>query len=165
LIHLEANSTCFSERQLISLKVLPDFDSTIRRFDPSRPCRSLNSQIGRLACHFGKSLRPNPRKLSFPGDGDRSLGSIATAARERQAAFIPSFVPTRDLTFDLGHELKRFTEYSGTATGLGQSLGRGDNQGFPKPEEPPLKEEKSPLLAAFCNSVADTVDVIRPGFL
>jgi hypothetical protein len=43
--------------------------------------QSLNSQIGKLACHFGKSLRPNPRKLPFSGDSDRRLGSIATAAR------------------------------------------------------------------------------------
>jgi hypothetical protein len=47
--------------------------------------RSLNSQIGKLACHFGKSLRPDLRKLPFSGDSDRRLGSIATAARGSQS--------------------------------------------------------------------------------
>src|ERR1700688_3537624 len=37
LIHLGPNSSDYSECGLISLKVLPDFDSTIRRFESSRP--------------------------------------------------------------------------------------------------------------------------------
>jgi hypothetical protein len=41
LIHLGLNSARFSEYALISLKVLPDFDSAIRRFDPSRPSQPL----------------------------------------------------------------------------------------------------------------------------
>jgi hypothetical protein len=37
LSDIELNFRYFSERALISLKVLPDFDSTIRRFESSRP--------------------------------------------------------------------------------------------------------------------------------
>jgi hypothetical protein len=33
--------------------------------------RSLNSRIGKIACHFGKSVRQNPRKLLFSEDSDR----------------------------------------------------------------------------------------------
>ena len=41
LIHLGANSAGYSECALITLKVLADFDSTIRRFDPSRPSQPV----------------------------------------------------------------------------------------------------------------------------
>jgi len=37
LIFLEANSAIFSKRSLESLNNQTDFDSAIRRFDPSRP--------------------------------------------------------------------------------------------------------------------------------
>ena len=37
LIPLGPNSALFSEYALISLKVLADFDSTMRRFESSRP--------------------------------------------------------------------------------------------------------------------------------
>ena len=41
LIYIRANSTLFSECALISLKVLPDFDSSIRRFECSRPSQAV----------------------------------------------------------------------------------------------------------------------------
>jgi hypothetical protein len=41
LMYLGAKIASFSECALISLKVLPDFDSAIRRFDPSRPSQSV----------------------------------------------------------------------------------------------------------------------------
>jgi hypothetical protein len=41
LIHLDADSAIFSECALILLKLLPDFDSTIRRFESSRPSQPV----------------------------------------------------------------------------------------------------------------------------
>ena len=41
LIHLGSDSTGYSECALISLEVLPDFDSTIRRFESSRPSQTV----------------------------------------------------------------------------------------------------------------------------
>jgi hypothetical protein len=52
--------------------------------------RSLSSQNGELAGHFGKSLRRTPRTFPFWGDSDRRLGSIATAARGIQYARLVS---------------------------------------------------------------------------
>ncbi|MBR1329058.1 hypothetical protein [Bradyrhizobium ottawaense] len=37
LFSLETNISRYSEQPLILLRLLPDFDSAIRRFDPSRP--------------------------------------------------------------------------------------------------------------------------------
>src|ERR1700686_508416 len=50
LIHLGPNSSDYSECGLISLKVLPDFDSTIRRFESSRPSQPVTQlkSVGRL---------------------------------------------------------------------------------------------------------------------
>jgi hypothetical protein len=39
--HLGSDSILFSERALISLKVQPDFDSTMRRFESSRPSQAV----------------------------------------------------------------------------------------------------------------------------
>ena len=41
LIHIGPNCMDYSECVLISLKVLPDFDSTTRRFESSRPSVSI----------------------------------------------------------------------------------------------------------------------------
>jgi hypothetical protein len=41
LIHIGSNSAGYSEYALISLKVLPDFDSTMRRFESSRPSQAV----------------------------------------------------------------------------------------------------------------------------
>jgi hypothetical protein len=41
---------------LISLMVLPDFDSTIRRFDPSRPSQKLSGQNNEVANELGRVL-------------------------------------------------------------------------------------------------------------
>jgi hypothetical protein len=41
LIHIGSNFTGYSECALISLKVLPDFDSTMRRFESSRPSQAF----------------------------------------------------------------------------------------------------------------------------
>jgi hypothetical protein len=43
--------------------------------------RSLNSQIGELAGHFGKSLRPRPRIFPSWGVARQRQGSISTLAR------------------------------------------------------------------------------------
>jgi hypothetical protein len=50
LIHVRSYSASYSECALISLKVLPDFDSTIRRFESSRPSQAFRQ----LARHPGK---------------------------------------------------------------------------------------------------------------
>src|SRR3981081_2931345 len=41
LSDIDVNFCNFSECALISLKPLPDFDSTIRRFEPSRPSQPV----------------------------------------------------------------------------------------------------------------------------
>ena len=41
LMHIGPNCADYSECVLISLKVLPDFDSTIRRFESSRPSHGI----------------------------------------------------------------------------------------------------------------------------
>jgi hypothetical protein len=50
LIFLEANSAIFSKRSLESLNNQTDFDSAIRRFDPSRPSQLI------LLNYIGSSL-------------------------------------------------------------------------------------------------------------
>ena len=78
LIHLGLDFAHFSEYALISLKVVPDFDSTMR---------SLNSQIGELAGCFGKSLRLLPRIFPFSGDFHWRPGSILHCVRDAAVAF------------------------------------------------------------------------------
>ena len=101
LIHLGLHFASFSEYTLISLRVLPDFDSTIRRFESSRPSqavrrletlpsvtsempanggllrigyRSPGSQIGRCRREIADSLRRIFEIFPFLGDRDRRPG-------------------------------------------------------------------------------------------
>ncbi len=60
LSDIELNFRYFSERALISLKVLPDFDSTIRRFESSRPSQKLQDRVLSL-CGCQTAFVENPR--------------------------------------------------------------------------------------------------------
>jgi hypothetical protein len=108
---MEVNFGNFSEYALISFKVLPDFDSTMRRFESSRPSqpvrrletspsampqrpanggllrigyRSPGSEIGVSGSEIADSLRRIFEIFPFSGDCDRRPGSIGTAWRTRQ---------------------------------------------------------------------------------
>jgi hypothetical protein len=50
LIHIRSYSASYSECVLISLKVLSDFDSTMRRFESSRPSQPLTQPM--IVCNF-----------------------------------------------------------------------------------------------------------------
>jgi hypothetical protein len=69
LIHLGLNSTDYSECALILLKVLPDFDSTIRRFEFSRPEAAV-LWLSKYPCWLkpagGLSLRGSRSETNFP---------------------------------------------------------------------------------------------------
>ena len=105
-MHLGSDFAHFSEYALISLKVLPDFDSTIRRFESSRPSQAVmrpekvslilaerpanggllrigqqspGSDFGHSRSEIADSLRRTFGKFPFAGDCDRRPGSISTA--------------------------------------------------------------------------------------
>jgi hypothetical protein len=98
-MHLGAKLASFSEYALISLKVLPDFGSTMRRFAVRRSERvslvlaerpangrplltrdqSLGSSFRDSRSQKGDSLRLIFEKLPFLGDCGRRRGSICTA--------------------------------------------------------------------------------------
>jgi hypothetical protein len=112
LIHLGLHFASFSEYTLISLRVLPDFDSTIRRFESSRPSqpvrrsenppltvvempasgglfrigyRSPGSKSGHFRGENAESLRLHAEIFPFSGDGGWRMGSILTAWWETQS--------------------------------------------------------------------------------
>src|SRR5260221_601371 len=99
------------------LMVLPDFDSTMRRFESSRPSqavrpieilppgkpkmpanggllriggRSLGSGFGRFGLGLGDSLRRIFEIFPFSGDSDQRPGSIGTAGEAVEEEEQPS---------------------------------------------------------------------------
>ncbi len=97
LFHISCNLTRDSERALISLKVLLDFDSALREAVPNsrrnaRQQRAFLIQgtvsslpISPAAGRNCQSLWPHAEIFPFSGDGGRGLGSILTAWRPRQS--------------------------------------------------------------------------------
>src|SRR5712691_6453081 len=111
LMYLGAESAVASENPLKSLRIRADFDSTMRRFESSRPSQAVwrpeemvltlaerpaNGGLLRISYQpprsnfrhsrneFADGLRQTFEKLPFLGDCGRRQGSICTAWRQGQ---------------------------------------------------------------------------------